>query len=72
MAQLFKRGASLHEIARTIETSVNTVSREIHRNRCNIYSTTHAYMLAQERIEWCQYSRRFHELFFTIAPDNSP
>ena len=62
IAQLLKRGASLREIARTVEVSVSTVSREIKRNKGKYtYSAAYAHMLAQERIQWKQYPRRFTE-----------
>ena len=52
IAQLLKRGASLREIARTIEVSVSTVSREIKRNKGkHTYRAAYAHMLARERIE---------------------
>ena len=60
IAQLLKRGASQREIARTIEVSVSTVSREIKRNKGkHTYRAAYAHMLAQERIEWRQHPRRF-------------
>ena len=52
IAQLLKRGASQREIARTIEVSVSTVSREIKRNKGkHTYRAAYAHMLARERIE---------------------
>ena len=52
IAQLLKRGASLREIARTIEVSISTVSREIKRNKGkHTYRAAYAHMLARERIE---------------------
>lgn len=54
--------ASLRTIAQTIEVSASTVSRELRRNRHKQgYTTPHADMLAQERIDWRRYSRRFTE-----------
>ena len=51
IAQLLKRGVSLREIARTIEVSVSTVSREIKRNKSKYtYRAAYAHMLARERI----------------------
>ena len=62
VAQLLKRRANLREIARTVEVSVSTVSREIKRNKGKYtYSAAYAHMLAQERIQWKQYPRRFTE-----------
>ena len=53
IAQLLKRGASQREIARTIEVSVSTVSREIKRNKGkHIYRAAYVHMLARERIQW--------------------
>lgn len=52
MAQLLKHGASLREIARTIEVSVSTVSREIKRNKSkHTYRAAYTHMLARERIQ---------------------
>ena len=60
IAQLLKRGASLQEIARTIEVSVSTVSREIKRNKGKYtYRAAYAHMLARERIQWRQHPRCF-------------
>lgn len=60
IAQLLKREASLREIARTIEVSVSTVSREIKRNKSKYtYRATYVHMLARERIQWRQHPRRF-------------
>nr|WP_255327179.1 helix-turn-helix domain-containing protein [Prevotella sp. HUN102] len=60
IAQLLKRGASLREIARTIEVSVGTVSREIKRNKSKYtYRAAYAHMLARERIQWRQHPRWF-------------
>ena len=62
IAQLLKRGASQREIARTIEVSVSTISHEIKRNKGkHTYSEAYAHMLARERIEWRQHTRRFTE-----------
>ena len=62
IAQLLKRGARQREIARTIEVSVSTVSREIKRNKGkHTYRAAYAHMLAQERIEWRKHPRRFTE-----------
>ena len=60
IAQLLKRGASQREIARTIEVSASTASREIKRNNSKYtYHSTYAYMLARERIQWRQHPRHF-------------
>ena len=62
IAQLLKRRASLREIARTVEVSVSTVSREIKRNKGkHTYRAAYTRMLARERIEWRQHPRRFTE-----------
>ena len=62
IAQMYKQGSSLRTIAQTIEVSASTVSRELRRNRHKLgYTAPHADMLAQERIEWRRYSRRFTE-----------
>ena len=62
IAQMYKQGSSLRTIAQTIEVSASTVSRELRRNRHKQgYTAPHADMLAQERIEWRRYSRRFTE-----------
>ena len=68
IAQLLKRGASLREIARTIEVSVSTVSREIKRNKSKYtYRAAYAHMLARERIQWRQHPQRFTAGFKTTC-----
>ena len=50
----------MREIARTIEVSASTISREIKRNKSkHAYPAAYAHMLARERIQWRQYPRRF-------------
>ncbi|MBF0945350.1 MAG: helix-turn-helix domain-containing protein [Alloprevotella sp.] len=51
IAQLLKRRASLREIARTIQVSVSTVSREIKRNKSKYtYRTVHMPICSLESI----------------------
>ena len=73
IAQLLKRGASLREIAHTIEVSVSTVSREIKRNKSKYtYHAAYTHMLARERIQWTQHPRHFTaDLRLCAVPKNS-
>jgi len=55
IAQLLKRGASLREIARTIEVSVSIVNREIKRNK-----SKHTYRAIVQHMPICSLESLFN------------